>query len=68
MIASEGAVLGFTTGPAAMRNRGDERPRRSRSPRDFALLLDVMGGLALERVDKIALARSEGVRDTRPAG
>jgi hypothetical protein len=27
------------------------------SPRDFALLLDAMGGLALEHVDKIAVAR-----------
>jgi len=27
------------------------------SPRDFALLLDAIGGLALEHVDKIALAR-----------
>ena len=27
------------------------------SPRDFAFLLDAMGGLALERVDKIAAAR-----------
>jgi len=27
------------------------------SPRDFAFLLDAMGGLALEHVDKIAVAR-----------
>jgi hypothetical protein len=27
------------------------------SPRDIALLLDAMGGLALEHVDKIAVAR-----------
>jgi hypothetical protein len=27
------------------------------APRDFALLLDALGGLALEHVDKIAVAR-----------
>jgi len=41
------------------------------APRDFAFLLDAMGGLALERVDKIAVSRlarspDTGLPDCRP--